>query len=117
MAEFELITEEEKEKYQKMDLGINVEKHLNKYKKPEHFQAYREHLLKEAEERYRSIFSQELVNGRNKIYTGLNKKAQLSLERALKNDSYYKGSDKLDAGATMIDPKTGAIAAIGGGRH
>ncbi|MFD1394336.1 transglycosylase domain-containing protein [Kroppenstedtia eburnea] len=115
MAEFELITEEEKEKYQKKDLGIN-QKHLNKYKKPEHFQAYREHLLKEAEERY-GLNSQELVNGRYKIYTGLNKKAQLSLERALKDDSFYKGSDKLDAGATMIDPKTGAIAAIGGGRH
>ncbi|MFD1427098.1 transglycosylase domain-containing protein [Kroppenstedtia sanguinis] len=115
MAEFELITEEEKEKYQKKDLGID-QKHLNKYKKPENFQAYREHLLKEAEERY-GLNSQELVNGRYKIYTGLNKKAQLSLERALKDDSFYKGSDKLDAGATLIDPKTGAIAAIGGGRH
>ncbi|MFC4075344.1 PBP1A family penicillin-binding protein [Salinithrix halophila] len=115
MAEKKIITEEEKEKYQERGLGVN-KKYLQKHKGDNRFQAYKDYLMKEAEERY-GLDAQKLVNGGYKVYTGMNKKAQLSLEQALQNDTFYQGHEKLDSGATMVDPKTGRIAAIGGGRQ
>ncbi|PTM53314.1 transglycosylase domain-containing protein [Desmospora activa] len=115
MAEKEMITEQEKEKYQKMDLGVDP-KNMAKHRKNENYHAYKDFLANEALERY-GLDGQDLLNGGYKIYTGMNKKAQMSLERALRDDSYYQGHDNLDAGATIIDPKTGEIAAIGGGRN
>ncbi|SMO88831.1 PBP1A family penicillin-binding protein [Melghirimyces algeriensis] len=113
MAEHDLITEEEKEKYQKMDLGVD-KKYYAKYEHKQKYKAYTAYVIEEAEKRYGI---KDLANGKYKIYTGLNKKAQLSLEKTLKKDSFYQNHKKLDAGATMIDPKNGLIAAIGGGRH
>ncbi|SFS89385.1 transglycosylase domain-containing protein [Marininema halotolerans] len=114
MAEHKIITKDEAEKYKQTKLGVN-KKYLQNSKSDGRFQAYKDYLLREAEERY-GLDSKELVNGGFKIYTGMNKKAQLSLERALKDSTFYKGHDKLNAGSTMIDPKTGSIAALGGGR-
>lgn len=115
MAEKEIITEQEKEKYQKMDLGVDPQ-NMAKHRKNQNYHAYKDFLANEALERY-GLDGQDLLNGGYKIYTGMDKKAQLSLEKTLRDDSYYQGHDNLDAGATIIDPKTGQIAAIGGGRN
>ncbi|PTX58895.1 penicillin-binding protein 1A/penicillin-binding protein 2A [Melghirimyces profundicolus] len=115
MAEKGLISEQEKEKYQQMELGVN-KNYLAKYKQKEHYTAYKEYVLDEAEKRY-GLNAQELVNGGYKVYTGLNVKAQRSLEENLKKDAFYQNHKNLDAGATILDPKTGEIAALGGGRH
>lgn len=115
MAEHGLITEEENKKYQEMDLGVDRD-YLKKYEKEEQYTAYKEYVFEEAEKRY-GLNSQELASGGYKIYTGLNRKAQRTLEQTLKKDSAYHHNKNLDAGATIIDPKTGEIAALGGGRH
>ncbi|MDR6227581.1 transglycosylase domain-containing protein [Desmospora profundinema] len=115
MAEKEIITEEEKEKYQKMDLGVDP-KNMAKHRKNQNYHAYKDYLANEALERY-GLDGQELLNGGYKIYTGMDKKAQLSLERTLRDNTYYQGHDNLDAGATIMDPKTGEIVALGGGRN
>jgi penicillin-binding protein 2A len=115
MAEKGIITEEEKEKYQKMELGVDPD-HMAKHRKNQNYHAYKDYMANEALERY-GLDGQELLNGGYKIYTGMDKKAQLSLERTLRDDTYYQGHDNLDAGATIIDPKTGEIVALGGGRN
>lgn len=117
MAEKNIITEEECEKYKKKKLGVN-KKYLAKHtrNRDNKFQAYKDYVLDEAANRY-GLDSKDLVNGGYRIYTGMNKKAQLSLEKSLREDSFYQNHKELDAGSTMINSKTGEIAAIGGGRH
>ncbi|GGE23829.1 penicillin-binding protein 1F [Marinithermofilum abyssi] len=115
MAELGYISNKEKEEYQQKPLGVN-RKYMAKYLKDDKYQAYTQYVIQEAANRY-GLKSEELASGGYKIYTGLNTKAQNSLEKALKDSSFYKGHEKLDGGATVIDPKTGAIAALGGGRQ
>lgn len=115
MAEQGIITEEEKKKYQKMDLGVN-KKYLSKHMKFDEFQAYRQYVLSEAKERY-GLSEEDLILGGYDIHTHLNPKAQKAMETALKDPAMYHNHQDLDGGATMIDAKTGGIAAIGGGRR
>lgn len=110
-----LITLEEKNKYQKMGLGVN-KKYLNKHLKNNHFQAYKDLVLEEAQSRY-GIEAEELVNGGYNIYTGLDRKAQLSMEKAFHDDALFKNQKQIDGGATLLNSKTGLILAVGGGRE
>ncbi|QKG83501.1 hypothetical protein GXN76_02780 [Kroppenstedtia pulmonis] len=115
MAEQGVITEEEKEKYQKMELGVN-RKYLEKYLKNDEYQAYKHYVMIEASKRF-NIPEEELATGGYKIRTHLVPRAQKGMEAAFKNDSLFKNSDDLDGGATIVNPKTGGIAAIAGGRE
>ncbi|KXH81989.1 PBP1A family penicillin-binding protein [Sporosarcina sp. HYO08] len=51
-----------------------------------------------------------------KIQTNLDPKAQQSVENALNTSELYE-SEEMQAGMTVVDTKTGAIVAIGGGRN
>lgn len=115
MAKQGLISHQEKEKYQQMELGVN-KKTLAKHMKDDQFQAYKDVVLEEAQLRY-GIDAEELVNGGYKIYTGLNRRAQLSLEKAFREDALFKNKKQLEAGATILNTKNGRVAAVGGGRH
>lgn len=111
-----IITEAEKEKAQKTELGVDPE-YLKKHLKKGGFDAYKAYVMKEAEERYPGVDQKDLVSGGYKIYTALNQKAQQSAEEALKDEEYYQGNEELDAGLTMMNPKNGEVVAVGGGRH
>ncbi|SDX33206.1 penicillin-binding protein, 1A family [Marininema mesophilum] len=115
MAEKKIITQAQAEKYKKTSLGVN-KKYLKNSRSDGSYQAYKDYLLREAEKRY-GLKAEELVNGGYKIYTGMDKKAQRTLESTLRDSTFYKGNTKLNAGSTMLNPKTGSIAAIGGGRN
>lgn len=115
MAETGLITEAEKKKYQQEELGVD-KKYLAKHVRKNHYQAYQDYVLLEAEERY-GITAQELATGGYQIYTGMNRKAQRQMEKAFATSSLFHNQKLLDGGATLIDAETGRIAAIGGGRH
>lgn len=52
-----------------------------------------------------------------KIYTTLDPDAQQKVEEVLNGDSMDYPDDKLQAGISLIDTKTGEIRAIGGGRN
>lgn len=51
-----------------------------------------------------------------KVYTTLDPNAQSVVENILNNDSNFP-TQKIEAGVSVIDTKTGAIRAIGGGRN
>lgn len=60
----------------------------------------------------------EFYNGGLKIYTTLNTAIQQRVENVLNNDSNYPNvQNNFQAGVSVIDTQTGAIRAIGGGRH
>lgn len=114
MAEVGLITEAEKKRYQDVNLDVN-KKYLSKHLRNNSYQAYQDYILLEAEQRY-GISAQELASGGYQIHTGMNRKAQQAMEKAFANPDLFHNQKLLDGGATLIDAKTGRIAAIGGGR-
>ena len=76
------------------------------------YPAYVDLVLAELEEAGLSHLLSEGV----KIQTALDPKAQQSVETALNTSDLFE-SDKMQAGMTVVDTKTGAIVAIGGGRN
>lgn len=64
------------------------------------------------------IDSTQWSQGGLRIYTTINKKAQDTVEEILNNDANFNGvKANFQAGISIIDTKTGAILAVGGGRH
>jgi penicillin-binding protein 2A len=98
-----------------------------KYAKKSDFDAYKDLILEELKERYPQINPDELATGSYQILTALDPKAQAAVQKALKKDSLFTnasgtplkagGKEDADAGITVLDPKTGGIRAIGGGRN
>lgn len=92
-----------------------------KYIKKGEFDAYKDLVIKELEEVY-GLNEEDLEQLGLHIHTGLNLKAQKAVEEALKDDSLFKNNEGktlegADAGVTIIDPETGLIRAVGGGRE
>ena len=58
----------------------------------------------------------ELVSEGLKIYTTLDPKAQETVEHVMNNAANFP-NEKIESGVAVIDTKTGAIRAIGGGRN
>lgn len=77
-----------------------------------------DHVMTEASKKYH-IEMDELLSGGYKIYTTLNQDMQMAAEEVYQDDSIFpKGTgDKLvQSGAVLLDPKTGGIKALIGGR-
>jgi penicillin-binding protein 2A len=79
---------------------------------------YVDHLIQEAIERYH-LTQNEVLSGGLHIYTELNPHMQDALEAVYQNDALFpKGTDDqlVQSGAVLLDPKTGGIKALIGGR-
>ncbi len=110
-----IISKEEVEKYQAMDLGVK-EEYLEAHLKNNEYEAYKAYVIEEAMQNY-GLPEDELLDGGLKIYTAMDPKAQKIVDEALKDDETYQGHENLDGGATIIKADTGELVAIGGGRH
>lgn len=115
MAEQGVITQAERDEYQQKDLGVNRD-YLTKYLRNDEYQAYKHLVMQEAEDRF-GLSEEELATGGYEIHTNLVPKAQKAMEKAFKDDALFQNQDNLDGGATMVNPQTGGIAAIAGGRE
>lgn len=113
MAEQGFITEEEKQ--QAMAEKITIASNTGKGNK---YDAYLDLVRKEAQERY-GLTADELNRGGFRIYTNLNRQAQEAGEKAFRDDNLFPADGpygKVQGGMAMINPKTGAIVAVAGGR-
>lgn len=114
MAEAGFITEEEKEAAMAEEIVIaDNEGKVNKY------EAYLDLVRKEAKDRY-GLDEEELNRGGLKIHTNLNRQAQEAVEEAYANDDLFPPDGEygiVESGLTMINPKTGQIVAVAGGRN
>jgi penicillin-binding protein 2A len=115
MAEQGVITAEERDAYRQKGLGVNRD-YLSKHLKDDRYQAYKHLVIQEAEARF-GLSEEELATGGYEIHTNLVPKAQTAMEKAFQNDALFQNQDELDGGATMVNPQTGGIAAVAGGRE
>ncbi|MGD8192385.1 PBP1A family penicillin-binding protein [Brevibacillus ginsengisoli] len=82
------------------------------------YASYVDYVVQEAEEKY-SISEDMLYRGGWKIYTSLDPKMQDSMANAFAKDSLFPKDgpkQKVEAGMVVVDPKTGGVAAMMGGR-
>ncbi|PTM57502.1 transglycosylase domain-containing protein [Desmospora activa] len=115
MADQGLITTAERDQYQQKDLGVNRE-YLTKYLRDDEYQAYKHLVMQEAEARF-GLSEEELATGGYEIHTNMVPKAQKAMEKAFKDDALFQNHDELDGGGTIVNPTSGGIAAIAGGRE
>nr|WP_210364796.1 penicillin-binding protein 1A [Bacillus sp. REN3] len=79
---------------------------------------YLDHIIDEAIKRY-GLTQEEILTGGFHIYTELDVSMQKALEDTYaKNELFPEGTDKqlVQSGAVLLDPKTGGIRALVGGR-
>ena len=80
------------------------------------YSQYVDYIVREAMDKY-ELTQNEILAGGYRIYTELEK--QQAVEDVVNNDSYFKdsGSDQLmQTGVVLINPKTGGVPALVGGR-
>lgn len=114
MEENGFITKEQKE--EAIAEEVVVASHEGKGNK---YTAYLDFVRREAKERF-DLDEDELNRGGFKIYTNLNRQAQESVEKAYSNDDLFPVDGEygeVQSGLTMLDPKTGKIVAVAGGRN
>jgi penicillin-binding protein 2A len=95
---------------------IHIAKHTNNDKAD--MQPYIDYVLQEAHDKY-GLTEDQLYRGGFKIYTELDSKAQTAMADAFKDDANFpesRGKDKVQAGMVILNPKTGGIIAMEGGR-
>lgn len=114
-----IITEAQYEKAKALPLSCNKEGRLAVSKalgKKDRTAAYKDLLTNELVKRY-GIPESDLTTKGYRIYTGMDIKVQNKITDVLKEDKSYHFKEKLDGGAISIDPQTGLVRAVGGGRN
>jgi penicillin-binding protein 2A len=79
---------------------------------------YVDHIIEEAMVKYK-LTKNEILSGGLHIYTELNSTIQKATEEAYRNESLFPGSQPnqlIQSGAIFINPETGGIQALEGGR-
>lgn len=106
-------TEEEKAIGQSIELAAEkVDDYKGKYP------YYVDHIIEEAINKYH-LTENEILSGGMQIYTELSPTIQKSVENAYQNDNLFPESQPdqlIQSGAIFIDPSTGGIKALVGGR-
>ncbi|MBA4535628.1 penicillin-binding protein 1A [Bacillus aquiflavi] len=115
MKEFGFIKEEEYKRALKEEIVLN-----DKSDDPFNgkYPYYVDHILVEAIEKY-GFTLDEILTGGFQIYTELDDSMQSAVEKTYKNDRLFpKGTEEqiVQSGAILVDPKTGGIRALVGGR-
>ncbi len=110
MVKNKMITEKEKEKAYKTPLEFSNQENVNT---PNTVMYYQDAVLKELE-KIDSIPNSYSKTKGLKIYTNLNLEAQTNLENIIQEE--FQGVEKLQISTVMMNPKTGGIVALVGGR-
>lgn len=116
MAETGAITQAQAKQYQATAITTNDSySYKNSYKYPYFFDA----VINEAVNKY-GLTESEIMNKGYKIYTTLDQANQTQMQMLFKNPSYFpaNASDgtKVQAASIAIDPTTGGVEAVVGGR-
>ncbi|KKI88753.1 hypothetical protein WQ54_30050 [Bacillus sp. SA1-12] len=110
MAKHGFITKAEAEEAKKVPVQSTV---VEPTEKANTYHAFVEEVIEEVKEKT----DIDAGSAGLKIYTTLDPEAQDTVEEVINGDSMDFPDDKMQAGITLLDTKTGEIRAIGGGRN
>jgi len=110
------ITQADVEKAKDQPVVLNEEKVEDEYDGK--YPYYVDHIIQEAMAKYK-LTKNEVLSGGLHIFTELNPTIQKGTEEVYQNDNFFPASQNdqlLQSGAIFIDPKSGGIQALVGGR-
>ncbi|WP_462413625.1 transglycosylase domain-containing protein [Neobacillus sp. Marseille-QA0830] len=110
------ITQKDVEKAKDQTIVLNSKKSDDEYDGK--YPYYVDNIIQEAMKKY-GLTKSEVLSGGLRIYTELNPKLQTATEQVYQNDSLFPASQSdqlVQSGAIFINPKTGGIQALVGGR-
>ncbi|TCK05481.1 UNVERIFIED_ORG: penicillin-binding protein 1A [Anoxybacillus amylolyticus] len=112
MAKHGFISQEEAEKAKQVPIqSMLAERKKSQSSVP--YDAFIDEVIKEVTDKANvNVFEDGL-----KIYTTLDQDVQTYVEKLLNSDKYFTNKKDLQSGIAVVDTKTGAIRALGGGRH
>ncbi|MGV3033051.1 transglycosylase domain-containing protein [Staphylococcus chromogenes] len=124
MAYHNRITEKQKEEAQNTPITENLvqrsasEREVKPDDSTKQYDSYVNFVKQElmANPEFKNENLSDLLNSGIKIYTNMDKNAQDTLQDRVNNGGFYKNEDQ-QVGATIVDSKTGGLAAISGGRN
>ncbi|MDN6161952.1 MAG: PBP1A family penicillin-binding protein [Atopostipes sp.] len=109
------ISEDEKNQAVHSELAVSDGyQKIDDYRYPYYFDA----VISEAINEY-DFEEEEIINGGYKIYTNLNQKHQQKMDEVYADDSLFESSvdgEKAQSASIAIEPKTGGVSAVVGGR-
>ncbi|HEK9102265.1 PBP1A family penicillin-binding protein [Bacillus pfraonensis] len=115
MKEQGYITENQYKKEKETGLALRRgvdDKYKGKYPQ------YVDYIVREAMEKY-ELTQNEILAGGYRIYTELDPQKQQAVEDVVNNDKYFQGGNAdqlMQTGIVLMDPKTGGVPALVGGR-
>lgn len=110
------ITQADVKKAKEQPVVLNEEKVEDEYDGK--YPYYVDHIIQEAMTKYK-LSKNEILSGGLHIFTELNPTIQKGTEEVYQNDNYFPASQNdqlLQSGAIFIDPKSGGIQGLVGGR-
>lgn len=116
MAENQKISKSQAKIYKAQSMVVDDEYHYESgYKYPYYFDA----VINEAIKKY-GLTESQIMNRGYKIYTSLNQNYQASLQNSFADSSLFpydaEDGTKAQGGSVVMNPKTGGVAAVVGGR-
>ena len=112
MVKYGLINESQSEEAQSISV---TEMLIEPQEERPKYEAFIDAVFSEVEE-IEGLSARDIYEGGLEIYTTLDVKAQEYTESIMNNNDYFP-DDELQAGVVLLDTKTGAVRAIGGGRN
>lgn len=110
------ISQNDVDKAKQQPVVLNEEKVEDEYDGK--YPYYVDHIIQEAMAKYK-LTKNEILSGGFHIFTELNSTIQKATEEVYQNDNFFPASQNdqlLQSGAIFIDPKSGGIQALVGGR-
>lgn len=118
MVKHNAITQDQADQAKKVPMDTMLKDHQEIKKTKTKYNAFVNYVHHQLVDVKKVITDDEFANGGLTIHTTLEPDAQKQVENVLNNDSNFPGvQDNFEQGVSVVDTETGAIRALGGGRH
>lgn len=117
MANNDAITPEQAKKAKTKSISNLLVKKEKEEKDTDPYNAFVDTVYHQLVEQKNLISKEQFFQGGLKIYTTLDAEAQKSIYHMIRSDKFGYPDENFETGLSLVDTKTGAVRAVGGGRH
>lgn len=117
MANNHVISQQEAEKAKSKTISGILRKKEKKQENDDPYNAYIDAVYDQLVKKEKVVTEKQFFQDGLKIYTFLDQKAQRKVYDLLQSKDIPYPDDNFETGLSLVDTKTGAVKAVGGGRH
>ncbi|MDY0406543.1 PBP1A family penicillin-binding protein [Virgibacillus sp. 179-BFC.A HS] len=117
MANNNVISKQQADQAKEIPISKILRKEEKKQEKDSPYNAYIDTVYEQLVKKEKIVTEKEFYQDGLKIYTYLDSKAQRKVYKMLHSKEIPYPDKNFEAGISLVDTKTGAVKAVGGGRH